>query len=224
MKDYPPPIATYVGLALSLGWPLLILPFRKHGTTLTPSRARAAMTFQWGVTLILLWILWFWEGQSLASIGIRPITVQDVLWGVSGFFLGVPVFPLSARVIRSMGLGTVGGGITRLARLPIHIRIAMVFTAAITEEILFRGYPIERLASLTGHLWLGAAVAYGVFVLVHLPWWGAGGTIQIGLWSVVITALYVTTRSLSACMLMHVLNDAYAFLVLPRFFPQYLKS
>jgi membrane protease YdiL (CAAX protease family) len=152
------------------------------------------------------------------------MSTQDVLWGIRGFLLGVLVFPISAGVIRSMGLGSVSGGITRLARLPMHIRVAMVFTAAITEEILFRGYPIERLVSLTGHLWLGAAMAYVVFVLVHLPWWGVGGTIQIGLWSLIVTALYVTRRNLLACMLMHLLNDAYAFILLPMFFPQYLQQ
>ncbi|MEM4290456.1 MAG: CPBP family intramembrane glutamic endopeptidase, partial [Nitrososphaerota archaeon] len=94
-----------------------------------------------------------------------------------------------------------------MARVPIALRIAVVITAGITEEILFRGYPIERLNSLTGRLGLSALIAYVVFVLPHIPFWGLGGTIQIGVWSIV-TILYIKRRNLPACILMHILNDA----------------
>lgn len=115
-------------------------------------------------------------------------------------------------------------GITQLAQTPIALRIAIVITAGITEEILFRGYPIERLTSMTGRVVLGAGIAYLVFVLLHIPFWGWGGTIQIGIWSLIVTALYVWRRDLPACMVMHLLNDAYAFILLPELFAQYLPS
>ncbi len=223
MRNHTQEMATYVGLTLSLGWPLLAALFRKPGDILTPSHALIGMAFKWGVTLVLLLIILFWEGQSLVSIGVRKMAMQDVLWGVGGFFLGVVVFPITALIVRHLGLGTVSGGITHLARLPLWVRVAIVITAGVTEEILFRGYAIERLASLTGHLGLGAAIAYGAFVLAHLPWWGVGGTLQIGVWSLIVTMLYVLRRNLLACMLMHLLNDAYAFILLPVFFSQYLR-
>lgn len=86
-----------------------------------------------------------------------------------------------------------------------------MITAGVTEELLFRGYPIERLSSLTGQMGLGALIAYGAFVALHLPFWGPEGTVQIGVCSLVVTALYIKRRNLPACMLMHLLSDGYAF-------------
>ncbi|MEM3096354.1 MAG: CPBP family intramembrane glutamic endopeptidase [Nitrososphaerota archaeon] len=135
--------------------------------------------------------------------------------------IGAVSFILTTPVVSALGLGTTSGGIAQLARVPIALRIAVVITAGITEEILFRGYPIERLNSLTGRLGLSALIAYVVFVLPHIPFWGLGGTIQIGVWSIV-TILYIKRRNLPACILMHILNDAYAFILLPTLFAQHL--
>ncbi len=79
----------------------------------------------------------------------------------------------------------------------------MVLTAGITEEILFRGYPIERLYELTGNMYIAAFLPWLAFTLLHVYFRGVGGAIQIG------------ARSIPACMTMHILNDACAFLLLP---------
>jgi membrane protease YdiL (CAAX protease family) len=147
---------------------------------------------------------------------------RDVLWGVVGFIVGAFSFILTTPLVNALGLSTTSGGIARLAQIPLVLRIGIVITAGVTEEILFRGYPIERLNNLTGRLSLAALIAYVVFVLLHIPFWGLGGTIQIGVWSIVVTILYVKRRNLPACMLMHILNDAYAFILLPMLFAQYL--
>lgn len=135
-----------------------------------------------------------------------------------GFIIGAPTFILTAPLVSALGLGTTSAGILELAQMSIALRIGIVLTAGITEEIMFRGYPIERINSLTeGRLGISALIAYVVFVLLHIPFWGLGGTLQIGVWNLVITILYVKRRNLPACMLMHILNDAYAFILLPLF-------
>lgn len=176
---------------------------------------------EWAVALILLAIVFLWERQSLASIGIKKMSWRDVLWGVIGFIVGAFSFILTIPVVNALGLGATSGGISQLAQLPLALRIGIVLTAGITEEILARGYPIERLYGLTNRLGLSALIAYAAFVLLHIPFWGLGGTIQIGVWSMVITILYVKRRNLLACMLMHILNNAYAFILLPTLFAQY---
>jgi membrane protease YdiL (CAAX protease family) len=164
----------------------------------------------------------FWEHLPLSSIAIRKMSVKDLGWSLLGFLTGVLMFAITTPLVKSLNLSPTGSGILRLAKMPIYLRVVVVFTAGITEEILFRGYPIERLNALTGRLWLGAAIAYVVFVLLHIPFWGIGGAIQIGFWSAIVTLLYVWRRNLPACMLMHVLNDAFAFIVLPMLFAQHL--
>lgn len=222
-------VSTVVGLSVALGLPFVLsglglLLGRGREDGLTPSRAGLLLVQEWAVTLVLLVIVLVWERQSLASIGIKKMSWQDVWWGVIGFIVGALSFILTVPVVKALGLGTTSGGIAQLAHMPMALRIGVVLTAGITEEILSRGYPIERLYGLTHRLGLSASVAYVAFVLLHLPFWGLGGTIQIGVWSIVVTILYVNRRNLLACMLMHILNDAYAFILLPTFFAPYLPQ
>ncbi len=219
--------ATFAGLFVALGLPFIIYMLNllfgvRHGDLLTSSRAGLLIAEEWAAALILLAIVFLWEKQSWASIGIKKMSWQDILWAVVGFVVGAFSFILTNPVVTALGLGTTSGGISQLAQVPLALRIGIVLTAGITEEILSRGYPIERLYSLTNRLGLSAVIAYAAFVLLHIPFWGLGGTIQIGVWSIVITVLYVKRRNLLACMLMHILNDAYAFILLPALFAQYL--
>ncbi len=217
-------IATFVGLFVALGLPFVInglglLLGAQREDLLRPSAL--LMVEEWAVTLILLAIVFLWEKKSLASIGIKKMSWQDVLWGIIGFVIGALSFLLTSPVVNALGLGTTSSGILQLAQTPLALRVGIVLTAGVTEEILARGYPIERLYSLTNRLGLSALIAYVAFLLLHIPFWGLGGSIQIGIWSIVITILYIKRRNLLACMLMHILNDAYAFILLP-LFAQYL--
>jgi membrane protease YdiL (CAAX protease family) len=213
-------LATYAGLFVALGSPFVLQLLLTRPEDVT-SRLIHTIAQQWAIVAVLLFIVFRWERQSLASIGMRRPSTGDVLWALAAFVLGAFVFIVTAPVVKALNLTTTSEGIARLAQVPIELRIATVFTAAITEEILFRGFPIERLNTLTGgRLVLSAAIAYAVFVALHIPFWGLGGALQIALWSLVVTALYVKRRNLPACILMHGLNDAYAFILLPFLFAQ----
>lgn len=220
-KRYLPSI---VGLFVALGLPftfsLYLGTVRDHLED--HARVIQALAREWGIVIILLLLIVFWERQSLSSIGIRRMSWQDALWALGGFLLGAVSFIITGPIVGMLGLGTTASGITVLAQTPVALRVAIVLTAGVTEEILFRGYPIERLYRLTGRLGLSAGIAYLAFTALHIPFWGLGGTIQIGVWSLIVTALYVWRRNLLACMLMHILNDAYAFILLPSLFAQYL--
>jgi uncharacterized protein len=171
---------------------------------------------EWGLVIVLLAIVLYWERSPIRSIGVRQFRPSDVLWGVAGFLAGLIAFGVTIPLVQAIGSGAdLAEGVGRVSALPLGVLVLLVVTAGITEEILFRGYPIERLAALTGNVWLGAIAAYVVFVGLHIPVFGVGGAIQIGAWSLVVTGLYVWRRNLAPCMIMHILNDAWAFLVIP---------
>lgn len=155
------------------------------------------------------------EQRSLHSIGLERPSIRDLGVGVAGFVVGVGSFAVTQPLVQALGLTSTSAGIETLAMLPLWVIVAIALTAGITEEILFRGYPIERLAELTGNLWVGAAVTVILFTLIHVPAWGIGGAIQIGVWTLIVTVVYVYTRNLPACILMHVSNDLYAFVLIP---------
>jgi membrane protease YdiL (CAAX protease family) len=204
---------------LGLGVALIFPPIKKLLLEVWPLefRVRVAMDLaaSWAATFLILGLVVAWERRPLASIGFRSAGWRGLLLGVAGFLLGALLFIATAPLVLALGLEGTTPGIMRLAQLSLAERAMVVVTAGVTEEVLFRGYPIERLAGLLGGVGRAATIAYLVFVALHLPFWGPGGTIQIGAWSVVVTWLYVKTRSLLPGMLMHLLNDAYAFLLLP---------
>lgn len=172
----------------------------------------------WLLTVsIIAGIIWI-ERRPLASIGLTRPTTHDLGLGVLGFGLGVLAFGLTRPIVRELGLTSSSRGIELIGSLPPWVAVTLALTAGITEEVLFRGYPIERLTELTGRLSVGAAVTFLVFTLAHVPFWGLGGALQIGAWTLVVTVLYVRTRNLPACMLMHIANDIVAFVVLPLVF------
>ncbi len=226
MSTRPKRTATFIGLLVALVFPFLLdaLLGKRMEDLANPSRVVLSIVEEWALAILLICIILFWERQPLSSIGIKKMAGRDWLWGILGFIGGALVFIFTTPIIVALGLKTTSAGIGQLAQVPIALRLGVVLTAGITEEILFRGYPIERIYSLTGRVGLSAAIAYFVFVILHIPFWGIGGTIQIGVWSLLVTLLYVKRRNLPACMLMHLLNDAYAFIILPTLFAQFLPK
>ena len=92
--------------------------------------------------------------------------------------------------------------------MPLPVLVALILTTATTEEILYKGYPIERLRELTGRVWPGVAVSFGVFVLPHLTFFGPQWLLYNGVNAVLNYALYLWRRNLWACMTMHLIGNA----------------
>ena len=135
-----------------------------------------------------------------------------------GFGLGGVIFGITGPILEELGLNSTREGIMVLGSMLVWMRVFIAMTAGITEEILLRTYPIERLKEWSGNIWLAALRAFVIFVLLHLPFWSLGGTIQIGLATLIWTLIYIKTRSLWTMIIMHCVNDLFAFVMLPNFF------
>jgi len=140
-------LPTFIGLFLVFGLPLIFSLFLK-------SKYRKSGLFSgivvhhWSIVFLLFILITLWEHQSLSSIGFRGFSYREILWGFAGFFVGAFSFALTTPLVRALHLNTTAGGITRLAAAPPGLRVVLVLTAGIAEEIMFRGYAIERLATL----------------------------------------------------------------------------
>lgn len=159
------------------------------------------------------------EKRSWASIGFKKfVASRDVKWGLIGFGLGGLSFAISGPIIAMMDMETTMDGVMDLMKYPLWFRIGIAIIAGITEEILFRTYPIERIKEWSGSIWVGAVISIVLFTLLHIPFWSLGGGIQIGIGTIIWTMIYVKTRSIWAMMIMHVANDLFAFVLLPYLF------
>ncbi len=89
----------------------------------------------------------------------------------------------------------------------------MVLRAAVVEEILFRGYLIEKVRQLTGSWALAVIVSIAAFTYAHLAFWGAVHLIPVAMAGTVFALLYVWRRDLPSNMLAHFITDAAGFLM-----------
>lgn len=210
MKDTRPGILL-VGLIIALAVPLL--PFRSllglsHGLG-----DRLALEATWWSIAgsLLAWVL-FAEGRPLASIGIRAPTWSTLGWAGAGVLLGMTTVMLSyAVILPALGLDMNRAAIGSITSLPILVQLAIFVRAGVVEEILFRGYPIERLQELTGSKWLAALLPAAVFIGGHFAFWGAGQLIVVTLGTIVMTLLYIWKRDLICCMVAHAAIDLIGF-------------
>lgn len=206
------PLASMAGILLALGG-TTALAFLKHDKTGPIHPARHLVT-TWGGCLALLALVLFWEQRPLSSIGIVWGNYAAWLIGalVGGAVLAMSALPMyfTKAKIPTDSLG----GVNRLLATPPWFRVAVVITAGITEEITFRGYPIERLYEFSGSLWLAALIPLAVFTLAHLSMWGWGHLVGVLFGGALLTGLYLWQRDLVACMIAHTVIDMMV-LILP---------
>lgn len=179
-------LLTLLGLSIAgFGVTGLYLGFGRAGLfppRFTPARMVAGLGLTWIVTLSMLAFVRVVEGRSLASIGIRFSEQWSVFW-LSGDLIGGVVFAffvvgvvgaVPTGVLQYFGyLGIDDSYVFLLAQSPL-VKVIFGVTAGITEEILYRGYLIERTIELTGSPALAGVLSVGAFTLAHLP----GRTVQ----------------------------------------------
>lgn len=170
---------------------------------------------------VLWWVLTFGlygyilgvERRSLASIGFsrpKPLDLAlGVLMGillVAGMiFIEIVIFPLLHLEINMKADKAI-------MATPFVYRLLLVTRAAVAEEALFRGYPIERLLSWRGSRLLAGGLSVAAFTYAHLSYWGPAQLIIAGYGGIVLTLLYFWRRNLWANMLAHFIADGAGFL------------
>lgn len=135
---------------------------------------------------------------------------------VLGTIAGVLIYVGVDAFLQRAGLPAVAGMDFRSAR-PLELAalvLGPVLTAPLAEEILFR---VVWIGALSRRIATPLAVVASVaaFAAIHYPYFGIGGVIFISLWSLVPTVLFLRTGDLSTPLAMHVLNNAFAYLLGP---------
>jgi len=198
------------GLSLALLVPLIpLIPGGRELTVipgLDPMLGREA--FFWALGAVVVLYVLIVERRPLSSIGWNRISWKTFALGAAGaggvllfagavITFGLPLMHLQQNV----------GALGKMAALPYGLRFAIVLRAGIVEEILFRGYGIERLRELTGNKYLAGAITLALFSLAHLSHWGLAQIVVAGAAGLVLTILYLWRRDLGTNMVAHFLVD-----------------
>jgi len=163
----------------------------------------AAIALKWALVAAIVVIVLGFEGAPLSSIGVARPRLVDLGWTVAVAALGVGVFVATGPLVSALGLPVREG----IPTPSLAIGIASAVTAGVTEEVLFRGYPIERLIDAGSSPLVAGGLTWAAFTVAHAPSYPAGNLVQIGLVALLFTAVYVRTRSLVPVVAGHVLVD-----------------
>jgi membrane protease YdiL (CAAX protease family) len=153
------------------------------------------------ITLAATWALAHWEHRPLAGLGLRlgPRWFGEL---VVGFALACGLMAVAAS-----GAGLAQGGWVRgpLGVITLVKGLGFFLKVALFEELIFRGYPFQRMVESWGQRWaLGAMAA--LFVAPHLinalrqgypPSTLAWATLNIGGAGVLLGLAFLRTSSLA---------------------------
>jgi membrane protease YdiL (CAAX protease family) len=174
-----------------------------------------------GAMLVLAWA--HWSRTPLASLGLvlpRRWVMTLVLGLASGiaFKLGMKaiVMPLlGAPPLNDAYAYLIGNA----AALPGIVATVLV-GAAFSEELLYRGFLLDRLGAWLGHTPLALAgsvlLASSLFAAAHVADQGAPGAIQAAITGTVFGSLFVWRRELGLVMVTHAAFDLTAVVLIYR--------
>jgi uncharacterized protein len=170
--------------------------------------------FWWSLLLIILLYVTFAERRPLTSVGIRKPTWKTLGYGLATAALIFTVIgPLSASAVNHFHLQTNAGAQQALLDTPYWYRALLVTRAALAEEVVFRGYVIERLQELVRSPYIAGTLSLVAFTVAHLRYWGLAPLIFVAGAGLVATLLYLWRRELLANIIAHFVTDAIALLL-----------
>jgi membrane protease YdiL (CAAX protease family) len=207
LTEIPPLTAGNLALAL-FALPL----FSLLGRTLVEVAPVGELIIQWCIAGAVVGIAVGIEEQSLADIGFRRPTWLDLGYTVVTATAALLVFALTDPVVATLGLPMTAGAGTMAAGVGIGGALAGAVTTGVVEEVLFRGYAIERLLEYTNSPPVAGGLAWGAFTIAHATVWPVGNLVQIAAVAGVFTGVYLRRRTLFPVIGAHVLVWAVAVL------------
>jgi len=205
-----PSFITFSGLFLALLAPvfytLIIRPVFIADQTNPELEIIIGLIVMWMLAVGIVVLTIRAENRELHSIGFiwpSPKILLHALGLGVVFSLTVPLLSiLTTTVLPSEEVGS----IESVSQIPWWLMLFSVFTAGITEEILFRGYVLERIFEWTDSKWLSSFISLFFFTTIHTTGWNlnhiVGVVIPLG---VVLIALYWWRRNVIMVMIVHIM-------------------
>lgn len=211
-------LTTAVALLLALAGPLAIAAFSERAP-LGPYRLLWFLVAQgalFGLVVLIAAFAVFGQGLSWHSLGLANPGLMSVVLGLAlaAFF----IYGYGPAVYWALSKLNVRGfekGLAKLAGLPVWALIVAVLVDGIAEEFLYRAYAFERIAAITGSLWLAGTVPLLLFALAHVPMWGRVPALSVLVSGAILTIWYAWHRDLTANVIAHCVTDLFGLVIGP---------
>ena len=182
------------------------------------ARAIGMLAIMLVVLAVYSWAL-LKKRYDLQRLGFDRISWLTPLISIALTIFFVLIFgPIAYWLLTKSGTQTFATGIAATNHLPIGYIVQAIVIVASAEELLYRGYAIERLADLTGSYWLASILAVLAFGLAHVPLWGWAPAATTIISGGILTIVFLWRRDLLALVFAHIATDIYGT------FPLYPRS
>jgi membrane protease YdiL (CAAX protease family) len=195
-------VGFYLAVAGLAGPALLLVPDRwatgTGGIVVTAAVVVMSVTVVYAVLVRLGWASWSMIGVPRLRVGFRALAAGAGI----GALMAVGALGI-AGLAGSAGLSFTGEPVTALLRAVVGLGFVLLL-AALSEELLFRGYPLARLSQTVGKA-SGSIILAVAFALAHLwnPDVTGMGLVNIGLAALVLSAAFFTPGGLAAAWGVH---------------------
>jgi membrane protease YdiL (CAAX protease family) len=207
--------ATLIGLILILGSEYILRDV---------FISKGASGFQIGVTISIEWVValfmvFYWipkvEHRKLDSIGFRKFPRKYIWIAIVAYLVYVLISAGLEPVLKSMGLQSLRDLSPTLKDYGFPLLFGLFLTGTFVEEILYRGYIIERVTELTGRKWLAGTISWLTFTLVHIRFFGLGPMLEVAVIAAILVMLYTRAKSIWPAIIVHGISDVIGFLIGP---------
>lgn len=204
-------LTSTVGLLLALGG--IALPFGTwdHASASIGHMVANELVYAGLVAAVLGYVAWI-ERRPLTSIGFKTPGRRDILAALAAGIVLIALLAAIYLVVFPALHWDETQQLQKLLVVPFWLRFIAVLRAAVSEEILFRGYAIERVQELTGSRVAAGVFTWAIFTVEHVSYWGWHHLLVAGAGGAVLTLIYLWRRNLWSNMLAHFMVDAAGFL------------
>ncbi|MFH1701089.1 MAG: type II CAAX endopeptidase family protein [Candidatus Zixiibacteriota bacterium] len=166
------------------------------------------MAMLWMIALAVLLAIWR-EKAPLSSIGLGKFKLSYLGYALLFIIASNITLAVVQIFLETLGIGFSANIEEILKKAQEHIWwwLAISISAAICEEVSFRGYVMTRIKGLTGWGWtVPILVSSMAFATGHL-YQGLGGFLVILIYGTMFAVLYALTRSIWPGILAHFIQD-----------------
>jgi membrane protease YdiL (CAAX protease family) len=167
------------------------------------------------VAIGVLWLVLRSANLGFTDVGMRDFRPSHMGWAFLFFLVGVLVWGIVSALLAKVGLTTDWGSEIQFSQ-PIEVVIIFVYAviaAPLAEELLFRGFLITSVGKLI-QPWMVAFISILVFSVYHWLGFGLVGGLLMLFWAPLPTILFVWKKSLYPAMIMHAINNLFAYVLL----------
>lgn len=203
------PVVTAVTLVIAMG----ALPALSLADSAIGLAEPISIALHWLVAFAVVGIAVRLEDLSLSSIGVRRPAWIDLGYLFGTAVVALLIFVFGGSLVEAIGL-PVDDATSGLEVGSFALAFAGAITTGVVEEVLYRGYAIERLLDYSGSAVVAGGLTWIVFTLVHAVAWPLGNLVQVATVSALFIAVYLRRRTLVPVAGAHVLVWALPVLAL----------